>query len=168
MNPRPARILFLCTHNRCRSILAEALTRHQGANYLIAASAGSSPEGQVHPDTLTNLRQRGVNIDGLHSKSWHEMAEFAPDYAVAVCQQAAGEACPTWMNNVPMVHWGLPDPSKITQSATERQQAFADVMDTIEKKIAIWVGLLQADSSGLRFREAMDSQLARRSTQSRN
>lgn len=168
MDPRPARILFLCTHNRCRSILAEALTRHHGQSYLLAASAGSSPEGKVHPETLTNLARKGIDTEGLYSKSWHDMERFQPDYAIAVCQNAAGETCPTWMDNTPMVHWGLPDPSKIEESSAARQQAFDDVMATIEAKILQWIDLLKEDNTGERFHGAMATQLARRNTQSRN
>ena len=168
MNQAPARILFLCTHNRCRSILAEALARHHGTSLLEAASAGSQPEGQVHPDTLTNLARRGVDCQGLRSKSWEELADFQPHYVVAVCQQAAEETCPAWMHDTPMVHWGLPDPSKIQDNDAERNAAFDAVMDTIEAQIKTWVGLLSADPSGQRFQQAMSLQLARRSTQSLN
>lgn len=167
MDPRPARLLFLCTHNRCRSILAEALTRHHGQPYLIAASAGSDPAGRVHPDTLASLVQHKVDTQGLCSKSWHELASFQPDYAIAVCQRAAGETCPAWMDQTPLLHWGLPDPSLITDEV-QRQQAFGEVIATIEEKIKHWVKLLQEDSSGQVFTQAMQAQLARRSTQSRN
>ena len=166
MSHQPVRILFLCTHNRCRSILAEALTRHHGHPFILSASAGSHPEGKVHPDTLVQLSSYGVDTNGLHSKSWHDMADFKPDYSIAVCEQAAGESCPTWMEATPMIHWALPDPSKISESAEQRQQAFREVMATIETRIQTWLQLLQQDV--LSFHEHMQNQLARRSTQSLN
>ncbi|RLT93031.1 arsenate reductase ArsC [Ketobacter sp.] len=166
MSPQPVRILFLCTHNRCRSILAEAITRHLGSPLLESASAGSQPEGKVHPDTLQHLRARGLDTRGLHSKSWHEMAGFQPDYSIAVCQQAAGEACPAWMEHTPMIHWALPDPSKILDSAEQRQQAFQSVMDTVTRQVQQWRALLEQGSD--EFHRYMQGQLARRSTQSLN
>lgn len=166
MSQPPVRILFLCTHNRCRSILAEALTRHHGHPLLISASAGSQPEGKVHPDTLAQLSAYGVAVDGLRSKSWHDMADFKPDYSIAVCEQAAGESCPAWMESTPMIHWALPDPSKIADSAEHRQQAFREVMATIEARIQNWLQLLKDDVAG--FHNHMNTQLARRNTQSLN
>lgn len=166
MSQHPVRILFLCTHNRCRSILAEALTRHHGQSLLIAASAGSQPEGKVHPDTLKNLQQQGISIDGLHSKSWNDMADFNPHYSIAVCEQAAGETCPAWMQDIPMIPWALPDPSKISTSNEERERAFKDVMTMIETRINSWLELLREGDDT--FFQHMDSQLARRNTQSLN
>ncbi len=166
MAPQPVRILFLCTHNRCRSILAEALTRHHGHPWLAAASAGSTPEGAVHPDTLENLALEGIDTKDLYSKSWHDMNDFQPDYCVAVCQQAAGESCPTWMQSTPMIHWALPDPSKIADSPAQRQRAFQEVMTTIKEQIDDWLELLKQDSDA--FHRHMQGQLARRSIQSLN
>lgn len=165
MSPQPVRVLFLCTHNRCRSILAEALTRHHGHPYLVAASAGSTPEGQVHPDTLANLQQHGIDISDLHSKSWHDMRPFQTDYSIAVCEHAAGESCPAWMETTPLIPWALTDPSKITHSA-EREQAFASVIARIENEVRKWVRLLQQNPE--QFHHYMRTQLARRSAQSLN
>jgi len=166
MADQPLRILFLCTHNRCRSILAEALTRHLGQPWLVAASAGSSPEGQIHPDTLQQLDSRGIDVSGLHSKSWHDMAAFEPDYTVAVCQQAAGETCPLWMQNTPLVAWALPDPSRVADSDRARQQAFADVISTIQQEIEHWVQLLEQGPE--QFHAHMSARGARRNSQSLN
>jgi arsenate reductase len=164
MLEKPIRILFLCTHNRCRSILAEALTRELGHPWLQAASAGSSPEGQVHPDTLINLAASGIATDNLHSKSWHDMADFEADYTVAVCQQAAGETCPSWMQKTPLLQWPLPDPSKV--EAKKRSQAFAEVIADIRGELTLWLQLLQTDPAA--FHRHMQARAARCNNQSLN
>lgn len=118
------KILFICTHNRCRSILAEAIARHVSNGALDVRSAGSSPEGVVFPGTLKYLERQGIGIEGLVSESWDAHESFAPDVVITVCDNAAGEACPAWMGKAARVHWGLPDPSKQTDDAM--QQAMFD------------------------------------------
>lgn len=137
-------LLFICTHNRCRSVLSEAITNHRGAGIIRAASAGSAPAGAIHPMTLTMLERRGYPTDGLYSKSWEELASFAPDLVVTVCDSAANESCPVWMGPVKKLHWGLPDPSKLEDSV-EQEAAFNAVIDTIETRIDTWL----ADSTEL-------------------
>ncbi len=129
------KILFICTHNRCRSILAEAITNHLGKGNIIAASAGSQPAGEVHPLTLKYLTERGIDTAGLKSQSWDELEAFAPNVVITACDSAAGEACPLWIGNSMKVHWGLPDPSKLNGSEDESRRAFFSVMDTLEKRI---------------------------------
>jgi arsenate reductase len=129
------KILFICTHNRCRSILAEAITRHVAGDKIIAASAGSQPAGEVHPLTLKHLAERGIATAGLKSQSWDELDSFAPDAVITVCDSAAGEACPLWLGSTLKVHWGLPDPSKLDGTEEERRRAFFAVMDTLEERV---------------------------------
>jgi len=107
------KILFICTHNRCRSILAEAVTNHIGDGVLEARSAGSSPAGEVHPKSLHFLEEAGISTEGLTSQSWDDHEDWAPDIVVTVCDKAAGETCPVWFGNAIKVHWGLEDPSAI-------------------------------------------------------
>lgn len=129
------KILFVCTHNRCRSILAEAICKHVAGDKIRAASAGSEPAGEVYPRTLEYLRQRGVSTQGLRSKSWDELEGFKPDVVITVCDSAAREACPVCLGDRRTVHWGLPDPSKLEGSEEEIAKAFQTVMNTLEKRI---------------------------------
>ena len=112
------KILFICTHNACRSILSEAIARQLGRGRIQVASAGSNPATQVHPLTLAYLRDRGYRTDGLH------------------CDQAAQEPCPVWLRTALKVHWGLPDPSRQAGSDQDRAECFARVIATIEQRIA--------------------------------
>ena len=100
-------ILYICTHNRCRSILSEAITRQKALGIITAQSAGSEPAGQVHPLTLRYLQEAGYNTQQLSSKSWDTLGEFIPDVVITVCDQAAGESCPLWLGTTPKLHWGL-------------------------------------------------------------
>lgn len=128
------KILFICTHNRCRSILSEAITNHMSNGKWNAYSAGSQPVGQVHPLSLKYLQQRGIATDNLQSQSWHDFEAEQPDVVVTVCDSAANESCPVWFGNCLKVHWGLPDPSKLEGSEAEIKAAFFKVMDIIEAR----------------------------------
>ncbi|MEM1143896.1 MAG: arsenate reductase ArsC [Pseudomonadota bacterium] len=130
------KLLFICTHNRCRSILCEALARHLGGNRIDAYSAGSQPSGLVHPDTLRHLQRHGIDTSGLRSESWDVYANLAPDAVVTVCDSAAGEQCPLWLGQSAKVHWGLPDPSRIEGDDSAREDAFDAVIKTIERRLA--------------------------------
>ena len=129
------KLLFICTHNRCRSILCEALARHLSAGRIAAFSAGSQPAGAVHPDTLFHLQKHGVDISGLRSESWDAYANLSPDAVITVCDSAAGEQCPLWLGRAVKVHWGLPDPSRFDGADEERAAAFDSVMATIERRL---------------------------------
>lgn len=129
------RILYICTHNRCRSILSEAMSNHFGEGQLIAASAGSQPVGEVHPLSLKYLSEKGIDIQNLSSKSWQDMANFKPDVVVTVCDSAQGESCPLWMEDTPVVHWGLADPSKVEGDEEALTTAFFECMDKIKQRI---------------------------------
>lgn len=129
------KILFICTHNRCRSILSEAISNHLSDGKLKAYSAGSQPARQVHPLSLKYLAEKGISTKGLQSQSWDDFAAEQADIVITVCDNAANEACPVWFGNAVKVHWGLPDPSKLEGSEEEIRAAFYSVMDTIEERI---------------------------------
>lgn len=128
-------ILFVCTHNRCRSILSEALANHRNDPRLKAASAGSQPVGEVHPLSLKYLKETGVKVDGLTSKSWDDLQSFALDVVITVCDSAAGEACPVWFGQTIKMHWGLSDPSKIEGGEQEIKRAFYECIAIINKRL---------------------------------
>lgn len=139
-------ILYICTHNRCRSILSEAITRQKAQGIITAMSAGSQPSGEVHPLSLKYLAEAGYNTDNLTSKSWDALkdkngSDFAPDVVITVCDQAAGESCPLWLGNTPKLHWGLNDPSKLDGTNEDKHQAFlqtiAEIEIRVEKLIAV-------------------------------
>ncbi len=129
------KFLFICTHNRCRSILSEAITNHLAQGKITAFSAGSQPVGEVHPLSIKHLQSRAISTVGLKSQSWHEFEHIKPDVVITVCDSAANEQCPVWFGNCVKVHWGLPDPSKLDGTEEEIKNAFYSVIDTIEARI---------------------------------
>ena len=135
MENRFMKILYICTHNRCRSILSEAITNHLAKGKLQAFSAGSQPVGEVHPLSLKYLAEKGISTEGLKSQSWDEFESVDPDIVVTVCDSAAAEACPVWFGDTVQVHWGLPDPSKLQGTEAEVRDAFYSVMSTIERRV---------------------------------
>lgn len=139
MNPRRVRnVLFLCTGNSARSIMAEALLNHLGRGRFRAFSAGSRPAGRVHPLVLETLAGAGVPADGLASKGWDAFARPgapAMDAVITLCDSAAGEACPVWPGHPARVHWGFPDPAAGIGAVSERRQAFSHVFAAIESQI---------------------------------
>lgn len=141
------KILFVCTHNACRSVLAEVTANRLGAGRIVAASAGSAPAGRIHPLTLEYLASRDVPTEGLKSQGMDEFEDFAPDLVITVCDRAAGEACPLWLGDTAKAHWGLPDPSHA--GAAESAQitaAFDAVVDVLERRIR---ALLDANADTL-------------------
>lgn len=133
-----ANVLFLCTGNSARSILAESLLNHWGKGAFKGYSAGSFPKGQVHPMALDLLNQMGMPTEGMRSKSWDEFSQpDAPtmDYIFTVCDQAAGEMCPIWPGHPITAHWGLPDPAAATGSPAERALAFREAFRVLEARI---------------------------------
>lgn len=129
------KVLYICTHNRCRSILAEAITNHIANGKINARSAGSQPAGEVHPLTIKHLDATGIPTAGLRSQSWDELVDFKPDVIITVCDSAAGEACPVWFGNTLKLHWGLSDPSKLDGTHEEKAQAFRNTIDTITERV---------------------------------
>jgi protein-tyrosine-phosphatase len=140
----PFNVLFLCTGNSARSILAESLLNHWGLGSLRGFSAGSYPKGAVHPCALKLLQSLEMPTNGLRSKSWDEFARAdAPvmDFVFTVCDQAAGETCPVWPGQPITAHWGLPDPAAVETSDVEQWQAFRDTFRALENRIKIFVAL---------------------------
>ena len=129
------KVLYICTHNRCRSILSEAITNHVAGDVITAKSAGSQPAGEVHPLSLKYLNEAGIPTEGLQSQSWDEFEAFAPDLVITVCDSAAGESCPVWFGKSVKVHWGLSDPSKLTGSEEEIARAFNDTIAQISARV---------------------------------
>lgn len=129
------KILFICTHNRCRSILAEAITNHYGHGLIESRSAGSSPAEQVHPLTLEALRKAGIATNGLKSQSWDEFADDTFDYVITVCDKAASEPCPLWFGKSRQVHWGLTDPSTINGDPKTCDAAFQKTIAILTQRI---------------------------------
>jgi len=129
------KILYICTHNRCRSILSEAITNHMAQGRIEARSAGSQPAGEVHPLSIQYLQASGISTNGLISQSWNELENFAPDIVITVCDSAAGESCPLWFGKAVKVHWGLTDPSKVEGDDTKKAQAFQQTMTEIQQRV---------------------------------
>jgi arsenate reductase len=150
-------VLFLCTGNSARSILAECLANHLGGGRIRARSAGSHPKGEVHPLTLETLRGHGYDVSGLRSKSWDEFARAgAPrfDLIVTVCDQAAGEACPIWPGHPVQAHWRIEDPAAAGGAPEERRRAFERVYRELERRIEglVRLPLATLDRAALRSR----------------
>ncbi len=129
------KILYICTHNRCRSILSEAITNQFSDGLITAKSAGSQPVGEVHPLSLRYLEEAGISIDALQSQSWDEFEDFDADVVVTVCDSAAGETCPVWFGKSIKVHWGLTDPSKLDGSEEQKASAFRQTIEEIKQRV---------------------------------
>lgn len=135
------KILYICTHNRCRSILSEAITNHFSDGKIIAKSAGSQPVGEVHPLSIKYLQEAGISTEGLSSQSWDEFEQFAADVVVTVCDSAASEICPVWFGTSLKVHWGLADPSKLQGSEAQIADGFRATMEQIKHRVQQLVNL---------------------------
>ncbi|WP_411879906.1 arsenate reductase ArsC [Polaromonas sp. YR568] len=146
MNPQTINVLFLCTHNSARSILAEATLNHIGKGRFKAFSAGSSPRDnqQPHPLALEILRSAGVSTEGLHSKSWDEFGKpDAPhmDLVITVCDNAAGEVCPFWPGQPATAHWGYADPSEGDGTDAQKREAFRQTLHAMRRRLDLLVNL---------------------------
>jgi len=138
MTDRTYNVLFLCTGNSARSILAEAILNREGDGKFRAFSAGSQPKGEVHPYSIDLLRSLGHDTSGLRSKNWDEFAkEGAPaiDFIFTVCDNAAGESCPVWPGKPMTAHWGIPDPAAAEGTDAEKRLAFADAYRMLKNRI---------------------------------
>jgi arsenate reductase (thioredoxin) len=155
----PYNVLFLCTGNSARSILAESLMNHWGAGRFRGFSAGSHPKGAVHPMALDLLRSLELPVEGMRSKSWSEFASPgapAMDFVFTVCDQAAGEVCPLWPGHPVTAHWGVPDPAAAEGSELERRQAFRDAFRMLERRIKLFASLPLAKLDRLDTKSKVD------------
>lgn len=146
MTIEPARynVLFLCTGNSARSIVAEAILNHRGGRNFRAYSAGSHPAGQVRPEALRQIELAGLSTAGLRSKSWDEFAQpGAPhmNFVFTVCDNAAREVCPVWPGQPITAHWGIPDPAAVQGTPAQIERAFRDAFTMLDRRIASFLSL---------------------------
>jgi len=137
-------VLFLCTGNTARSILAESLLNHLGKGRFSAFSAGSHPGGQVNPFALELLEKNQFPTGELRSKSWDEFAQPAAlrlDFVITVCDNAAGEVCPVWPGQPISAHWGIPDPAVVEGSDEAKRRVFVDAMNQLQRRVCMFVSL---------------------------
>jgi len=140
----PHNVLFLCTGNSARSILAEAILNHKAKGEFAAYSAGSHPSGTVRPEALAQLAAAGLPTDGLRSKSWDEFAApNAPrmDFVFTVCDNAANEPCPFWPGQPMTAHWGVADPAAVTGTPDEIARAYRDAFTILDRRISLFLAL---------------------------
>jgi len=152
-------VLILCTGNSARSILAEVLVTHWGRGRFRGFSAGSFPQGTVHPMALKLLQHLNLPTEGLRSKSWDEFAvPGAPpmDFVITVCDNAAGEVCPIWPGQPMMAHWGVPDPAAVEGTELEQMNAFRETFRTLENRIKIFTSLPLESIERLKLKEHLD------------
>ncbi|MFZ2452742.1 MAG: arsenate reductase ArsC [Methylovulum miyakonense] len=134
-------VLILCTGNSCRSVLGEALINHFGQGRLRAFSAGSRPVGKVNANALATLQRNGLPTEGYSSQSWDEFADAGIDIAITVCDQAAGEVCPVYLDSTTRAHWGLPDPAHASGTEAEVQAAFQATYEALERRVKAMLAL---------------------------
>lgn len=156
---QPLNVLFLCTHNSARSIIAEAVMNRLGMGKFRGFSAGSQPSGRVHPFAMDLLGKLNYDTSPLRSKSWEEFTTpDAPqlDFVFTVCDNAANEVCPVWPGQPMSAHWGLPDPSAFEGSETERRVAFADTHRMLYQRISIFTNLPLTSLDKLSLQRRLD------------
>jgi arsenate reductase (thioredoxin) len=159
MNLRPYNVLFLCTGNSARSVLAESIMNKWGKGQFRGFSAGSHPNGKVNPHAIELLEQLRLPTDGLRSKSWDEFA--APnaihfDFVITVCDDAAGETCPVWPGHPLTAHWGIPDPAAVEGTDVEKMFAFRQAFRAMETRIKLFLSLPLSSIDQLRLKQRMD------------
>jgi protein-tyrosine-phosphatase len=153
-------VLFLCTGNSARSILAECILNRLGQGRFTAYSAGSQPTGRINPHALALLKRLNYPTDRLRSKSWDEFAAPSPvafDFVFTVCDNAAGEVCPMWPGQPMSAHWGLPDPAAVTGSEAEIALAFSDTHRMLGNRISVFVSLPIAGLDRLSLQKRLDA-----------
>jgi len=152
-------VLFLCTGNSARSIMAEAILNFKGRPTFTAYSAGSHPSGRVRPEALKELETARLPANGLRSKSWDEFAQTgAPklDFVFTVCDDAAREVCPVWPGQPMTAHWGVPDPAAVQGTAQQVQRAFRDAFFMLERRIGLFLSLPLASLDWLALKKEVD------------
>lgn len=157
---RPYNVLFLCTGNSARSILAESLVNHLGQGRFRGYSAGSHPKGQVHPFSMTLLRQLSLPTENLRSKSWDEFAApGAPplDFVFTVCDNAVGEVCPYWPGQPMTAHWGVEDPAAVDGTDAQKWAAFRRAFRALENRIRLFVSLPVATLDKMALKAGIDA-----------
>lgn len=160
MPERIFNVLFLCTGNSARSILAEAILNHVGKGYFRGFSAGSHPAGMVHPLAVELLRKQDLPITDLRSKSWDEFAvPGAPslDFVFTVCDNAAGEVCPIWPGQPITAHWGIEDPAAVDETDEAKQRAFSNAFAAMNRRISLFINLPLTKLKGLGLKDELDS-----------
>lgn len=162
MSDQPLNVLFLCTGNSARSILAEALLNHLPVNRgrFRAFSAGSHPAGQVNPFALELLEKNHLDTASLRSKSWDEFAQpGAPslDFVFTVCDNAAGEVCPAWPGQPMTAHWGVPDPAAVTGSDEDKRKAFFQAFNQLHNRISLFANLPLGKLDRLSLKKHLDA-----------
>ena len=159
MSSRAYNLLFLCTGNSSRSIMAEVLLRRWGGDKFRAFSAGSHPKGAVHPYALDLLRSLRMPIDGLRSKSWSEFAQPGTpemDFIITGCDQAAGEVCPIWPGQPMTAHWGVPDPAAVEGSEEAKRDAFRAALRQLDNRIKLFISLPFAALDRMALKHELD------------
>jgi arsenate reductase (thioredoxin) len=159
-SPNHHNVLFLCTGNSARSIMAEAILKHKGKSVFTAYSAGSHPSGTVRPEALQQIEAAGLSIEGLWSKSWDEFS--APDaphinFIFTVCDNAANEVCPIWPGHPMTAHWGIPDPAAIEGTPEERALAFCDAFRILDRRISLFLSLPLSTLENVAIQRELDS-----------
>jgi arsenate reductase len=157
--PHVYNVLFLCTGNSARSILAEALLNHKGKPNFHAFSAGSHPTGRVNAYAIRQLESAGLPTTGMRSKSWDEFAKpGAPrmDFVFTVCDNAAHEVCPVWPGQPVTAHWGVPDPAAVAGSNEQIERAFREAFITLDRRIGLFLSLPLASLSTLAIQKEVD------------
>lgn len=152
-------VLFLCTGNSARSIMAEAILNGRGFPNFAAYSAGSHPSGKVRPEALRQIESAHLPSDGLRSKSWEEFSRpDAPhlDFVITVCDNAANEVCPVWPGQPLTAHWGIPDPAAVQGSAEQIARAFRDAFVVLDRRIGLFVSLPLATLGSLAIQKELD------------
>ena len=158
MDDKVYNVLFLCTGNSARSVMAECILEREGQGRFKAFSAGSHPTGKVNPFALELLQSLGHPVEGLRSKSWDEFAaDDAPpmDFVFTVCDNAAGEVCPIWPGHPMTTHWPFPDPAALEGSEAEKRALFAEVYGQISNRISIFVNLPIESLDNLALKERL-------------
>jgi arsenate reductase len=152
-------VLFLCTGNSARSIMAEAIMNYKGRPNFTAFSAGSRPSGAVRPEAIAELENAHLPTDGVRSKSWDEFAKpDAPelDFVFTVCDNAAKEVCPVWPGQPLTAHWGVPDPAAVRGTPKEIERAYRDAFVTLDRRIGLFLCLPLATISKMAIKKEMD------------